>query len=545
MAIVQISRIQQRRGLQQDLPQLASAELGWSLDTRRLFIGNGTFEEGASALGVTEILTDQTPLLNLLKTYTFKGLSAGYQVTTGPTGTQPVLRTLQDKIDDIVSVKDFGATGDGITDDTAAIQRALTRAFSTNQVTFNNNYHRTINFPAGTYLVTSTINIPPYSRIQGEGKKTTIIKGRFSGAIAQFADSFGQTGVNYGQTNVSGTTPDTSEYHINDISFLQTTLSAEYPCVVIDGCFTATFNRVMFEGLLTHDVAGSNYYDRDRGTGVAAVAINNMSNYQAVRNIVFSQCDFYRQNYGIELNQDSHGISISDCFFDSLWCGIIAGYNSPDPTNYIPYDISVRDNYFRYSAIEAVKCNTYVTNVMSIGNSFTGAGLMDYESTSPTVNPSGIAQTPVITYNANNNYSIADSFSRTSADYAAYPSVQINSYDCFIIGQDLGFVNGRQTNGRAHTLSLGSSATFVSTGITYIPSAYTNVTMEYALNANGNNRTGTFRIARVGSTYNWSDDFSETGETQVYFQANTSTGNIEYTSVSSATLTYSLKYFTA
>ena len=46
MAIVQISRIQHRRGLDADLPNLASAELGWSVDTRKLYIGNGTIEEG-------------------------------------------------------------------------------------------------------------------------------------------------------------------------------------------------------------------------------------------------------------------------------------------------------------------------------------------------------------------------------------------------------------------------------------------------------------------------------------------------------------------
>lgn len=60
MAIVQISRIQHRRGLQQDLPQLASGELGWSVDQRRLFIGNGTIEEGAPEIGRTEILTEQS-----------------------------------------------------------------------------------------------------------------------------------------------------------------------------------------------------------------------------------------------------------------------------------------------------------------------------------------------------------------------------------------------------------------------------------------------------------------------------------------------------
>lgn len=62
MAIIQISRIQHRRGLQEDLPQLASAELGWSIDTRRLYIGNGTLEEGAPTLGVTEILTEYSIL---------------------------------------------------------------------------------------------------------------------------------------------------------------------------------------------------------------------------------------------------------------------------------------------------------------------------------------------------------------------------------------------------------------------------------------------------------------------------------------------------
>ena len=32
MAVVQISRIQHRRGKSDDLPQLASAELGWSIN---------------------------------------------------------------------------------------------------------------------------------------------------------------------------------------------------------------------------------------------------------------------------------------------------------------------------------------------------------------------------------------------------------------------------------------------------------------------------------------------------------------------------------
>jgi len=57
MAIVQISQIKHRRGTNENLPQLASAELGWSVDTQQLYIGNGTLAEGAPEVGNTEILT--------------------------------------------------------------------------------------------------------------------------------------------------------------------------------------------------------------------------------------------------------------------------------------------------------------------------------------------------------------------------------------------------------------------------------------------------------------------------------------------------------
>lgn len=65
MAIVQISRITNRKGLIENLPQLAGAELGWAVDSRRLFIGNGTLDEGAPSIGNTEIITEySTDILN-------------------------------------------------------------------------------------------------------------------------------------------------------------------------------------------------------------------------------------------------------------------------------------------------------------------------------------------------------------------------------------------------------------------------------------------------------------------------------------------------
>ena len=56
------------------------------------------------------------------------------------TGTGATARTVDAKLKDTVSVKDFGAVGDGVADDTAAIQAAVNSA--------NNIY-----FPEGTYLI--------------------------------------------------------------------------------------------------------------------------------------------------------------------------------------------------------------------------------------------------------------------------------------------------------------------------------------------------------------------------------------------------------
>jgi hypothetical protein len=61
------------------------------------------------------------------------------------TGTGATARTVQDKQRDIVSVKDFGATGDGTTDDTAAITLALGSGA------------KQIYFPTGTYLISSAL----------------------------------------------------------------------------------------------------------------------------------------------------------------------------------------------------------------------------------------------------------------------------------------------------------------------------------------------------------------------------------------------------
>lgn len=167
-----MSRITHRKGLSENLPQLAGAEFGWVLDERRLFIGNGTLVDGAPVIGNTEILTEFSDILALSSTYTYKGEAAGYVVGTGE-NEEAIVRSLQGKFDDIASVKDFGAVGDGETDDTDAINRALYELFCRES---NVEVRRSLFFPAGTYKVSETIKVPPHARLWGEGLTSSIIK---------------------------------------------------------------------------------------------------------------------------------------------------------------------------------------------------------------------------------------------------------------------------------------------------------------------------------------------------------------------------------
>lgn len=71
-----------------------------------------------------------------------------------------VPRTMTSKSSDIVSVKDFGAVGNGTTDDTSAVNLAITAAISASADLF---------WPAGTYLTTGNLNNFYSVRHVGEG----------------------------------------------------------------------------------------------------------------------------------------------------------------------------------------------------------------------------------------------------------------------------------------------------------------------------------------------------------------------------------------
>lgn len=76
-------------------------------------------------------------------------------------GTGADTRTSHDKFSDLISIKDFGAVGDGLTDDTNAIQNALAA-------------HDAALIPAGTYLISSTIALAAKQALIGLGQFSVI-----------------------------------------------------------------------------------------------------------------------------------------------------------------------------------------------------------------------------------------------------------------------------------------------------------------------------------------------------------------------------------
>lgn len=78
-------------------------------------------------------------------------------------GTGAVARSLQSKLQESVSVTDFGATGNGTTDDTAAIQAAVNTGLP-------------VYMPPGTYYVTNAITLKNGQILRGAGRTATMFK---------------------------------------------------------------------------------------------------------------------------------------------------------------------------------------------------------------------------------------------------------------------------------------------------------------------------------------------------------------------------------
>lgn len=121
------------------------------------------------------------------------------QISYTPPFTSSVATNVSEKLSQIVSVMDFGAVGDGVANDTTAIQTAITQSAG-----------KTLYFPGGTYLINAQITLvsnitllgynatitvnatPTYDLLYGASKTNIVIEGlTFDGGNYTVASNIG------------------------------------------------------------------------------------------------------------------------------------------------------------------------------------------------------------------------------------------------------------------------------------------------------------------------------------------------------------------
>jgi len=582
VAIVQISRITNRKGLIEDLPQpLASAELGWAADTRQLFIGNGDLADGAPVVGNTEILTEFSDILALSAAYTYKGEAAGYTVQTGPTSSTPISQSLQSWLDQWASVKDFGAVGDGVTDDTAAINRALFQLFC-RQV--NPAIRRSLYFPAGNYLITGTILVPPYCLMYGEGPESSILNfqveewtsaAAYQAGVLVQVTSAGPSYAYYRSnaavpagiaiSNTTYWTPETlPNYVLRTADSLQQiganigTNGAIPPQSIMINNMKLTTNMIM-DGFLVQNAVNCNFdsvtiagprIESDLNTAaVPTRAVDWASTSSLVcTHVNFNNCKFSGFTYGTNTQQQVKACVISESEFDTLYQGVYIGGVSP--VNGGPTGFKVLHNVFDNIYVEGIVITNVALNA-SGHNAFYDVGNHFLGTTQP--------YSAVIDIDAANNISVGDMFQRSDLYATIYPRIDLNN-----VGS-IGLTNGSQLSLGTYVRATGVSTT-LNNNVSNVALYTTNSTlpptnnngvfiakafqMDYTVVRNGTNvRTGKFTVVAstdgTGATMVYDDSGFQNADTGVTFTASEATSivTVAYTTTNTganATLNYSL-----
>ena len=510
MPVVQISRIQHRRGKKTDLPQLAAGELGWSIDEQKLYIGNGTVADGAPAVGNTEIMTAGSSAFTTSLSHTYKGyLGDSTPIVTGATG--DVSRTLQQRLDDYVSVKEFGAKGDGSTADVVAIQRALDELYSDTDQN-DARARRTLFFPAGTYSINASLTIPPYANLVGEGPDKTIITNSASATAMVTEDDDGNIYGNIGDS--SATTP--TQIQISNMTIKTTTANGG---LSIDNATHVYINNCKFQGTYTSKV------DAPASKGITVRSTTALP----CANIVFDQCQFTGFARLVDMSYDVTNVRFTNCDFSTAYYGALLGAEMDGSTNGLtkgPRDIQFSGSSWKTIEQQAIwvkpaagaDAGVGARNVISYGNWYAESvanGLGGVNS---------ITQVPVIQFDNDECTSTLDFFERTSQRDTTFGRAVGDSTVPTDAPPEVQGIGLHKKAVKQITLS-DDQSTATDTGI-YLP-GFTDkgVRITYKMNRGAKYRTGVFTISSAGELCTFNDDFEETSDVGTTLSAITSDGD--------------------
>lgn len=133
-----------------------------------------------------------------------------------------------------VSVKQYGAKGDGSTDDTTAIQNAV------------NSGAGFVLFPAGTYIVSQTITLPSNTTVSGVGRNSTIKSGPTWGTAATSIVGGNNYFANASWTNTVPSSVTDHDIAIENLNFDATVTSYASGALAINGVTWVGATRTSF-----------------------------------------------------------------------------------------------------------------------------------------------------------------------------------------------------------------------------------------------------------------------------------------------------------
>ena len=252
----------------------------------------GTYDNIPGANDASYVFTDLANTTDVAKGDALIGFrqSNSSGVLTGAVG-----KTVHDKLQEIVSVKDFGAVGDGIADDTSAIQAAIDAVS-----------RGVLVFPQGTYNTSATINIAA-KNAQNDATQSNLEI------------------LAYGAKIVSTVSGSTAALYINGckrliISGLEVSAASTTLTVQVQGLWNSTwdscnFGNVQFSGLgSTFD---SNYWNKFVNCAFGTITINtgtkaSRSEFNAN---TFDTCRIWGGEYAIKKygEQDIQDIVFINC----------------------------------------------------------------------------------------------------------------------------------------------------------------------------------------------------------------------------------------
>lgn len=587
MAIVQISRITQRKGLASDLPQpLAGAELGWAVDDRRLFIGNGTIEDGAPIIGNTEVLTEFSDILGFATSYTYDGSAAGYLVQTGATIGSPISQSIQSRLDSFAIVTDFGAKGDGLTDDTEAINRALFQLYCRE---VNTQIRRSLFFPAGTYVITDTLNIPPFAKLYGEGSNSSIISFEVqehtsliayaSGVLVASGSDFYRSlaDVPIGVLIGNGSyweQQDLPGYIARTADSLQRVGANIVPGA---GVFAPQNIEISNLALFTNQIQSGILWEKASQCSMDTVTIqgplttaelsDSVENTRAVdwagdgslvtNNITLNNCKYKGFTYASQTDKQIRGITFANSNFDTLYQGIVLGDTIVE--NGGATGVRVVQNTFDNIYIQGIVFTNVSRNISGyntfydVGNHFNGATL---------------PASSIIEIDANNNASVGDMFERNNSQSASFSRISLSNTNSMAMSMNVHdivmYQSGVQDETAGNALDLGTYQRTAgiqdtlldnTTGgnIAYVTGAgISSIQMDYSISRADYRRRGTIVAVKGTGTsttgFSYTDDFMENGSTGITLTVVASAGDIvvQYNSTSTgsdATIKYSISHF--